>query len=264
MFLYEQFEWDCVSSQSSSDYLTKEEECSVYTQYMIAQFIIIFLELYFLLVNSVVVGLALATCNQVQTHNSVIINQDSGKKEKHCHHLHCCLLLWLKPVAPCYYLYSLYKSRLFSYFHISLSLCMHIYLSLSRARAFFILCIPGRKMFKRKKEQQQSSSTSRNKAKNILHQEKFSPPDISLFKRKSSTKHGSCCLGNWHAFLVNCLIVKHLLKRSDETIWSDLASESCEFPCLLDRETGKKQQQQNTQETNLLGDSIFFFFESVI
>jgi hypothetical protein len=37
-----------------------------------------------------------------------------------------------------------------------------------------------------------------------------------------------------------------------------LASEACEFPCLLDRETGKKQQQQNTQETNLLGDSVFF------
>ena len=126
---------------------------------------------------------------------------------------------------------------------------MYAHISFSFARACILHSLYTRTknvfFFFKKKEQQQSSSTSRNKAKNILHQEKFSPPDISLLKRKSSTKHGSCCLGNWHAFLVNCLIVKHLLKRSDETIWSDLASESCEFPCLLDRETGKKQQQQN-------------------
>ena len=116
--------------------------------------------------------------------------------------------------------------------------------------------------FFKKKEQQQSSSTSRNKAKNILHQEKFSPPDISLLKRKSSTKHGSCCLGNWHAFLVNCLIVKHLLKRSDETIWSDLASESCEFPCLLDRETGKKTTTTKHTRNKLTWRFYFFFFLS--
>ena len=144
MFLYEQFEWDCVSSQSSSDYLTKEEECSVYTQYMIAQFIIIFLELYFLLVNSVVVGLALATRTK---HTTVWLSTRIAEKREALPSppllfaplikASCALLL---PVL------ALQEPSVLLFSHLSLYVCTYIFLFRARVHSSFFI-YPDEKCF---------------------------------------------------------------------------------------------------------------------